>query len=69
MGAISLDVSKASGSEVNLEVGDDFLTDKLANWANNLQVKYNAIDGLFKILQESGHPNLPSTTRTFFKHC
>ena len=64
MGLIGLDVSEASDSEVDSEVGDDLLTDKLAKWANNFQVKHNAVDSLLKILQESGHPNLPSSTRT-----
>ena len=64
LAAIGLNVSEASDSEVDLEVGDDFLTNKLANWANNFQVKHNAIDGLLKILQECGHPNLPSAART-----
>lgn len=64
LAAVGLNVSEASDSEVDLEAGDDFLTDKLANWANNSQVKHSAIDGLLKILQESGHPNLPSATRT-----
>lgn len=49
-------------SEVNTSLSAD-----LATWADQFQVKHNAVDGLLKILRSRGHTDLPSCSRTLLK--
>lgn len=46
------------------ETSDQCLPDQLAYWVNQFQVKQNAVDGLLKILRQSGYPELPATARS-----
>ncbi|CAB4013323.1 Hypothetical predicted protein [Paramuricea clavata] len=43
------------------------LKDLLAGWVNQYQVKHNAVDDLLKILQQSGHSELPATSRSLLR--
>lgn len=50
-----------------LEDENDTLKEELKCWANQFQVKHNAIDHLLKVLQDHGHPELPATARTLLQ--
>ncbi|CAB4020480.1 Hypothetical predicted protein, partial [Paramuricea clavata] len=52
--------SESCGSDEKLRVD-------LAEWVNAYQIKHNAADRLLKILKESGHHNLPGSTRSLTK--
>lgn len=45
------------------------LSDSLAQWTSEFQIKHNAVDSLLKILRKNGHPELPKTTRTLLETC
>lgn len=45
------------------------LSDRLAQWINQFQIKHNAVDSLLNILRENGHPELPKTARTLLATC
>ncbi len=45
------------------------LSDRLAQWTNQFQIKHNAVDSLLNILRENGHPELPKTARTLLATC
>ena len=69
---VDLNAVGDSGDSVNESSDDDcsldsVLSDRLANWASNFQVKQNAVDSLLKILKQSGHPNLCSSARGLLK--
>ncbi len=45
------------------------LSDRLAQWTNQFQIKHNAVDSLLNILRENGHTELPKTARTLLATC
>lgn len=51
-------------SDSEEEIEHDCFEDQLAIWATKHQIKHIALDGLLKLLKESGHPDLPKTART-----
>lgn len=59
-------VSFSSDSEDDY-LKDEIIENELASWANKFQIKQNALDSLLAILQNNGHPNLPSSSRTLLK--
>ena len=56
----------SSESETESDCSES-LKDGLVKWANEFQIKHNALDNLLLLLQKSGHPDLPSSARTLLK--
>lgn len=68
LSVMGFDCNVSSSSEMEDDALRDIsLSERLGEWSNQFLIKQNALDGLLKLLQDHGHPNLPSSARTLLK--
>lgn len=56
-------------SDLENDNSKDSLQEGLVSWANKFMVKQNALDGLFCLLKNNGHSELPTCARTLLQTC